>query len=326
MDQQPDLNQTLEQLELLAPHSAEKHPTPHAALLRFKNSQPAPRRSFVMKNWKPVAVGLFAVLALIFIFSFAPTRALADDFLGLFRVEKFAPISIAPEQLAVLEEIADSGLFPGELIMVTEPGPERVYTNFNEAFESLETPYYSWFTPEFGLGMPQEFVVQPGGSAQLTVNLDSARAILEAVDVDPLLLPDSLDGAVVSAELYDALFLDYGAVQLLQTPVPDVNYPDDVDPTVIGEAALRFLGMDDDEAYRLAHNIDWTNTLVMPVPTELASFSEVKVGDTTGIAVEALDSDGSMIMWQSYGMVYMLTGTGDYTSDALLTIANTIMN
>ena len=28
-----------------------------------------------------------------------------------------------------------------------------------------------------------------------------------------------------------------------------------------------------------------------------------------------------MIMWQSYGMVYMLTGTGDYTSDALLTIA-----
>ena len=109
--------------------------------------------------------------------------------------------------------------------------------------------------------MPQEFVVQPGGSAQLTVNLDSARAILEAVDVDPLLLPDSLDGAVVSAELYDALFLDYGAVQLLQTPVPDVNYPDDVDPTVIGEAALRFLGMDDDEAYRLAHNIDWTNTL-----------------------------------------------------------------
>ena len=26
----------------------------------------------------------FAVLALIFIFSFAPTRALADDFLGLF--------------------------------------------------------------------------------------------------------------------------------------------------------------------------------------------------------------------------------------------------
>ena len=36
MDEQPDLNQTLEQLELLAPHSAEKHPTPHAALLRFK--------------------------------------------------------------------------------------------------------------------------------------------------------------------------------------------------------------------------------------------------------------------------------------------------
>ena len=55
------------------------------------------------------AIGLAAVLFFAVLFSFPAVRAAASDFLGLFRVQKFAPISISPEQMAMLEQLAEGG-------------------------------------------------------------------------------------------------------------------------------------------------------------------------------------------------------------------------
>jgi hypothetical protein len=59
-------------------------------------------------------------------FSLPAVRAAASDFLGLFRVEKFAPISVSPQQMAMLEQIAEQGLHPGELVMTSEPASRKV--------------------------------------------------------------------------------------------------------------------------------------------------------------------------------------------------------
>lgn len=276
-----------------------------------------------MNRWKPLAAGIVAVLALIALFSFAPARALAGELLGLFRVEKFAPISVSPEQLAVLEDVADSGLYPGEFVTLEEPGPSETFTEFEAAKAALaDSRMGAWgYHTIASLGPAVAYHIDRGGSAKLSVNLADARAILAAVDIDPQLLPDSLDGADVSVTLHEVLTQEWRDVSLIQTPAPDVYYPADVDPTVIGEAALRFLGMDEGEAYRLAHNIDWTNTLVMPVPTELATFSEVSIGDTTGIAMEAIGGGGGMVMWQQYGMVNMLSADSNWSLADLVTLA-----
>jgi hypothetical protein len=139
---------------------------------------------------------------------------------------------------------------------------------------------------------------------------------------DPLLLPDSLQGAEINVVLHPGAVLswDNGAT-LMQMQSPEVNYPDDVDPVVIGEALLQALGMSADEAQRLARAIDWSNTLVLPIPTDLATFSEVRVGmDGRGLALTSVEGHGNALLWQDGGFVYLLTGAG--STDDLLALAD----
>jgi hypothetical protein len=76
----------------------------------------------------------------------------------------------------------------------------------------------------------------------------------------------------------------------------------------LGEALLRILGMDGRQARRLAQNIDWTNTLLLPVPENIASFSEVTVDGVTGIALSSINGRDTALMWQKDGVVFVLSG------------------
>jgi hypothetical protein len=66
--------------------------------------------------------------------------------------------------------------------------------------------------------------------------------------------------------------------------------------------------MDSRQARRLARNIDWTNTLLLPVPENIASFSEVQIDGVSGIALTSLNGRDTALMWQKDGIVYVLSG------------------
>ena len=66
------------------------------------------------------AVGLTVVVAIAVLMAFPSVRAAASDFLGLFRVQQFAPISVSPQQLALLERLGEEGLEPGEFVVTQE--------------------------------------------------------------------------------------------------------------------------------------------------------------------------------------------------------------
>ena len=321
MSEHDYLDETLDQLSLLAPVDA---PSAENALSRLKQHN-SPRRSFVMSKRRLSAVGVVALLAVIALFTLPSARVAASNFLGLFRVQKFAPISISPDQIEVLAELAEGGLYPGEFEMLSEPEQYEEYDSFATAVSNLDSRSQErWLAvtaPE--LGKPTHIGIENGGVAQLTVDLEGARAIMEAVEIDPLLLPDSLDGAEVTAAVSDALIQQWDTIGLIQMPTPELAYPKDVDPAVIGEALLRFLGMDDAEAHRLARSIDWTNTLLMPIPTEFATFAEVQVNGTNGLAIESVDGQAATILWEQHNMVVMLGGEG-VTVDELLKIADNL--
>ena len=324
MDKNDELNDVLGQLSLLEPTGQDVKPSAQQALYKLKQAThtPVPRRNIMNKRIASIAV--FAIL-LAGIFALPSTRALASEFLGLFRVQKFAPISVSPQQLAKLEDLADTGLFPGEVTMISEPTEPLEFASFEDAqtyMSQTDTP--TWTSTLYTLGEPNYVAVKGSGEAEMVINLEGARAIMEAVDADPSLLPDSLDGATIDMNINDVLIQDWETVTLVQTLGPEIGYPEDVDPAVIGEAILQFLGMDDDEAYRLSRNIDWTNTMVLPVPSDLGTFSEVSVGSTTGLAIESLEGDGATLMWQEFGMVNVLRGMGEFSStDALVDLAET---
>jgi hypothetical protein len=247
------------------------------------------------------------VLLLAVLFSFPAVRAGASEFLGLFRVQKFAPISVSPSQIAVLEQLAEEGMEPGELVIRNEPGAITPVDSLSEA--SSRTGWDVRALP--GLGDAEVINVVDGGDGYLIIDLAAARAIVEAAGADPALLPDSLDGARVDVTAFAGVQQMWGEdTVFMQTESPLVAYPDDVDPTVLGEALLQVLGTEPREARRIAKSIDWASTLLLPIPTEMVTFSEVLIDGVDGVALTPLDGTGSALLWQKEGKMYMLRGEG----------------
>ena len=325
MSIQPPLRDEPDQLpsalDLLAPDHT---PSARQALARFHQQVNTPifyRRSFMNTNkWRFATLVAVVMILLVGMVTFPQTRALASQFLGLFRVQKFTAIGISAEQLANLEKIGELGLHPGEMTILEEPSEPQQFTDINAAIpvwnEMSGQPFYS----AYDLGNPQEVSVVGGSKGYLTIDLTSARAILQAGGVDPSLLPDSLEGAQVNVQTYPVLHQSWEGVTLLQTRSPELGYPTDVNPAVIGEAMLRLMGVNEIEAAGLAQQIDWSATMVLPIPTQFSSFREVRVAGAVGLAVESADSRGNMILWQQDGTLFAVIG--DMETTELLNIAD----
>jgi hypothetical protein len=258
-----------------------------------------------MKRFRPVYVTALVVLFLGVAFSFPAVRAAASDFLGIFRVQKFAPIYVSHQQLQLLMEVADGGLYPGEIEMIDPPG-EPVAVASVAAAEAEAG--FDVRLPE-DLGEPAAIYTVDGGQGQLTIDVVKARQLLAAAGADPTLLPDSLEGQIVDVTIYDGVALDWAnGVEMMQTTSPLVDYPDDVNTVAIGEAILQALGVEPEQARHLAESIDWTNTLLFPVPQDIASFLEVEVDGVNGLGLAGVDNEHSALFWQKDGMLYALTG------------------
>lgn len=305
-----NVQEVLDTLSVLSPTAAEApRPAPQALARLRTEIESKSNHSFFgrfMEMFKrKYALAAVAVLLLFSIaFAFPTVRAAASDFLGLFRVQKFAAISVSPEQLAMLEEIAESGLFPGEIEMIQEPGEPMAVESLAEA-EAFAGESIRTLTD---LGEPDQIYTMTGGSGRLIVNVEDSRAIMEMAGVDPALIPDTLEGAPVNVTIYSAVSQQWEDIVLLQSPSPLVEYPEDVDTIALGEALLKVLGMDTRQARRLARSIDWTNTVLLPVPSNIASFSEVEVDGVSGIALTSVNGRDTALMWQKDGIVYVLSG------------------
>jgi len=318
------LKDVLDTLSTLAPTAIDSPHPASLALARLHNELESPVQVKGLWRWtqmfrqKSVLVTMLMLVIFVIALSFPGVRAAASDFLGLFRVQKFAAISIAPEQLALLEEIAESGLFPGEIEMIDPPGEPQLAGSLTEAESVLN---WKARTPE-QMGEPDMVYTMEGGSGRLIVDVDNARAILEIAGADSTLIPDSLDGAPVDVTIFSGLSQNWNeGIVLVQAPSPLVEYPDDVDPSALGEALLQALGMDEVAASLLADSIDWTTTLLLPIPENVASFSEVSVDGQVGLALSSISGNNAGILWQRDGSVYALSGSN---IDELIDVANTL--
>ena len=330
MDQEREVQNTLKQLSVLEPRANDAPRPATQALSQVKNEIDRRQQESLGYRWRrfmmtgnrrfAYAIGVFVLLFGVAL-SFPAVRAAASDFLGLFRVQKFAAISVSPEQIALLQQVAEEGLMPGQIEIIQEPG--ELHQVESVAAAQAETGLATVRTLA-NQGEPEEVWVATGGNGRLTVDLAGARAIVEAAGADPMLLPDSLDGAQVDVSVSAGVQQQWAdGTMLLQTPSPVVEYPNDVDPTVLGEALLQVLGLNEDEAYRLAHNIDWTSTVLLPIPQDFASFNEVTVEGVSGLALNSVNGDGSALFWQKDGVVYLLISP-DASAETLVSLANTL--
>ena len=184
----------------------------------------------------------------------------------------------------------------------------------------------------------------------MLVDLPKVQALLDELGIADLKLPTVLDGAEVSMELPVAVAAGYGTcevspemireagvdpdrpvvdlsecVTLIQFPSPEISAPPGLDIARIGQAFLQVLGMTPEEAAQFSQSVDWTTTLVIPIPRYGTEYQEVLVDGVEGTLImqsQRSEFPHYLLVWIKDGIVYALTGPGD--AQSALELANSL--
>ncbi len=284
---------------------------------------------------RPLLAGLAVIAAVALILAFAPARQAAAQFLQLFRVNTFAVVPVTEERLQDLqglEGLLESGMM-GEPTVLREPGPLQMAADAAEASALAGFPVQeATYLPE-GMTLDRT-TVQAGPAVRVEAERATMQALLDQAGIDDVALPP-LEHLEVTVDLPIGVVHQYHAdtgsphrafVNVFQMPQPQVAMPEGVDPAVLGESLLQLLGVPADEAARLASTIDWTSTLVIPVPG-FFRFREVTVNGVPGVLLGESEYDeygrGRAVMWQKDGIVYGVVSDGT-TDGELLRIADSL--
>ncbi|MCC7355197.1 MAG: zf-HC2 domain-containing protein [Anaerolineae bacterium] len=312
--------------------AASHEPATGAAWQRFRTRHLAPARyplnwrlrtmwqSLRFRSWRPALLGALLVTLVVSVMAIAPLRTAASQFLGIFRVRKFAVISIDPAQvrnLAGFEQQVFSQPQVSEVEPVEVAGADEA--SLLAGFRVLvpgRLPDGSNVTPQF--------VVVGATSARTEVNLAAARALLQMANLPTDAIPADRETVEVTADIPPVVTLSYGrgaaALTIIQARSPEVNVPEGIDLARVGEVGLQLLGLSPQEAQRLSRSIDWATTLIIPVPTDIASVREVTVRGVSGYLIGQRsgnrpggDPDEATygaytLIWEERGVLYAVIG------------------
>lgn len=284
------------------------------------------------KAW--ATAGVVAILALAL--AFPPVRAIANSFLGLFRVQQFSVVQINPGDLP--EQLGSSSQLESMLstnVNVEELGEPQEVASVEEAQAlsgiNVRLPTYLEDAPDLR--------VTPGAHVSFDIDMAHVNAVLAEIGRGDIQLPAALDGAQVSIDISNGVTAQYGdcsfdvenvdrsgedpdnprvprlpeCTTLLQSTSPVVEAPPGLDIARIGEAFLQVLGMSPDEAAQFSKNIDWTTTFVIPIPQYGTSYQDVVVDGVDGTFIRQdlqRSPDQYMLLWVKDDIVYALTGPG----------------
>ena len=308
-------------------HDLRRPPSPEFAArlragLRAQGAPSGARSRSPMAQWFAMAATIAAVS---FAFTFPEVRAGAAAFLDLFRVVNFAGVRFDPQRLEGLKA-GGVGLpsLLGDIEPSTPPAPPVSYANPAEAGQAagIEVRLPAWVPPGWTLA---ETVVTAEHSARVTANTAKLQTVLDALALDDVRLPDGLDGQVATVHLPAVVAMTYRdgnrPLRLIEARSAEISFPAGFDVPALAQAGLRILGLDRDEAYRMAYSIDWRNTLIVPVPADAASFRRVNVAGADGLLIERARG-GGLLLWSANGQMYALAAP--LAAAAMLEIAQSL--
>jgi hypothetical protein len=314
--------------------SLKEQPNPEfAARLRatLRSTPSGPARSALdaldLRRWLAAAASI-AVVG--FAFTLPPVQAAAQAFLDFFRVKQFTGVQFDAQRL---REIETSGLdlqaMFGSVEPLTTPREPVSYASAVEAGNAagirVRTP--AWVPPGY---TSRGFIVSPEHAARVTANTAGLQALLATLGLADVELPEGLDGQVATVRLPPVVSETFGngerELNVIQSSAPDVSFPAGLDLAKLAYAALRVLGMPQDEAYNMSVTIDWRTTLIVPVPAEAAAYRPINVSGNEGLLIEGFDDDEGvprrLLLWSAGGQTYAVAGSVNGTE--LLEIAQTL--
>lgn len=327
-------------LDALTPRASEQPAAVPLAYARFTSRS---RRTgsiqevfATMLTRRPVWISLAVLAAIVIAFSFSPVRVWASDLLSLFRVQRVEVITIDPAALEAVMERVEANENAIEAIFKDNVQFE-MEGDILQAETFVEAQEFAGFTPRLPAAWEEvQLAVRPAVDARLLIDQPQFQALTDAIGMDLEISPD-LDGEEVSVHAPAAVIAAYGCAAadfdqvepsadcptLIQLPSPVVNSPEGLEVEAVGEAVLQLFGMSEFEASMISQRIDWTTTLVLPLPQSGEVFyQEVQVDGVTGTLLQQEDEAGSALVWVKDGMLYGLYAPGEVGQ--IVEIANSL--
>lgn len=309
---------------------ADDLPRVWAAFERRRDADRTPRWGWSAgKTWWTAAGTAFA--AAVLLLSVGSVRGWAQDLLAIFRLEHFTVLELNPEVGASLqnnqllnESIAH--MLSDQVKVTQQPQPAQPLAGEAEAGK------LAGFDVRFLPGLtPTKVLLESGAAAQFALNRDRLQSILDEAGRTDLVIPPSVDGAVVSFRIRPGVMTTYdqcangqqqpqgssACITLLQVPSPLVTAPQGFDPAQFAQVGLQFLGMNADDAANFTQTVDWTSTLVLPVLPGTMTYKQLPINGAQGVLLRHTGSpvsDRYILTWVSNGIVYVIVSYGDDTA------------
>jgi hypothetical protein len=182
---------------------------------------------------------------------------------------------------------------------------------------------------------------------QMTLNRDRLQGILDELGRGDLQLPSSIDGSLVAVHIPKAVMAVYGqcnqpgknnaqkpptaadlagCVTLAQVPSPTVSVPPELNVQQLATLALQAAGMSAQDAQAFCETVDWTSTLVLPIPRDAGSYETTNVDGVQGTLITLRGwrsgMPGYSLLWVKSGIIYSLTGFG--SADQAVPLADSL--
>lgn len=331
-------------LALLAPGPADQPRPAHQLFYQFTRKEREPMfKKLFARSLRPMWAGLAVVVALSIALCFPAVRTMASTFLGFFRVEKIRVVEFDPANLDRYSSYSGEKIEQIFSNNFTTTGGGEAQTVTNPA----EAAQLAGFMPRLPTALSAEkteLSVTPASQSTFVVDRAVMQAVLDEMGRTDLRLPESIDGKNVIIAVPATVAAAYGdcatapaydpdepvaevsdCTTLAQLPSPTITTPPGLDLAELGTIMLEFLGMEQADAVRFSQTVDWSTTLVVPMPmTSYANYTEVAVDHTEGILVNNRYNafESYTLLWVKDNRVYALMGSG--TSAEALEIANSL--
>jgi putative zinc finger protein len=332
-------------LARLDPAAGEPLADARTALARFRAAHvtvederaPSLLERLFVPRLRPVWGALAATVAIAAFVSFAPARSWAQKVLAMLRVQKVTVVVLDPGSFS--NSSSNPGQMIGKvlsdnLVVTMNPGKPQPVPDAATASQA------AGFAVRTLAALPEapQFSVNGEGAFNMTLNRDRLQAILDEAGRSDIQLPASLDGAEVAAHVSKSVMVRYGqcsspeaaasqgstangsqpsnCVFLAEIPSPTVSVPPDLNIQQLAEAGLEIAGMSPEAAQAFCQTVDWTSTLVIPLPRNASSYQTVDVDGVQGTLINISrigrsGQPGYTLVWVKNGIIYSLAGQGD---------------
>ena len=321
-------------------------PTPAAALRSFYDRKYPQKENNMFKKLfasSGFRLAAAAALILVLVISIPGTRALADHLLSLFRVQQ---VTVIPVDFTGMQQLTGNGALSKQIsalisnsTTVTQKAGDPV-----EAVDAADASQKAGFSVRLPVGSTPSRLSTYGSMAfNFTIDRAKAQAVLDEAGRSDLVLPGAIDGAVVNVSIPASVSADYGTcpspsqtgkssgpggsmgrnypdcVILSQLPSPVVKAPAGVDIAQLAQIGFEFSGMTKEQAAAFTQTVDWTSTLVIPIPKNAATYQQISVDGVTGTLIQRPVDDAPqyVLLWVKNGTVYAIGGLGADTQKAI---------